>query len=104
MWVTKAKNVFILWAIVAVATARESPIFESCFKKIDYGKKKSSPLAIVLIIFTLKLIEGEKDILVKSWVTHSELLSNINFIFRNTFRISLVSFFRKGTVFLGLFL
>ena len=35
----RQKNVFILWAIVAIATARDSPIFESFFK-IDYGKRR----------------------------------------------------------------
>ena len=53
----RQKNVFILWAIVAIATARDSPIFESFFFLNRLWKKKNSPLAIVFIIFTLKLVE-----------------------------------------------
>lgn len=52
----RQKSVFILWAIVAVATARDSPIFEKKFLN-RLWKKKNSPLAIVFIIFTLKLVE-----------------------------------------------
>ena len=54
---TKAKNVFILWAIVAVATARDSLIFES-FLKIDYGKRRILPSGhCIHNLYSHKLVE-----------------------------------------------
>lgn len=53
----------------------ESLLFLKVFLKNRLWKKKSSPLAIVFIIFTLiSQLRSQKDILVKSWVTCSELL------------------------------